>query len=214
MSLKLALEQLGFGPCHHMSEIVLDPSTAGPWIEAAEGRPDWEKVFKGYASGVDVPTAIFWRELSEVYPAAKLILTVRDPDAWFDSTQMTVLSPRMQARQQVLAPLGEFFAKVMGRAHGGDETRIHDRAFMTDYFVRHNAEVIATIPKERLLVFEVTQGWDPLCAFLGVAVPSTPFPSVNSRADMAAMLGGSGGPGGPPDMTHVQETLRKRLGKT
>jgi hypothetical protein len=171
-----------------MSELIRDPSRATLWVRAAEGKPDWEAIYEGYACGVDAPTCVFWRELAQFYPTAKVILTVRDPDSWYESGQATVLSPEAQ-RQIGASQLGTFFAKLMPR-HLGDENmgKIHDRDFMLDHFRRHNGEVERTIPKNRLLVFEVSQGWAPLCGFLGVPVPSTPFPRLNTRAEMAERL--------------------------
>ena len=214
MSLKLALEQLGFGPCHHMSEVVINPPSAAAWIRAAEGHPDWEAIFEGYASGVDAPTCFFWRDLAKAYPDARIILTVRDPDAWFDSGQATVMAPRAQT-SLASSPLGEFFMKVMPRAFGArDPESMHDRAFMTAYFKRHNAEVVSEVPKDRLLVYEVSQGWAPLCAFLGVPVPDEPFPRANTREEMSAMMAAAGADRGAGlALDRVQENLRSRLGK-
>ena len=73
MSLKLALEQLGLGPCHHMVEVITHPDTARYWIDAADGRPDWDATFRGYASAVDFPTCMFYRELADRYPDAIII---------------------------------------------------------------------------------------------------------------------------------------------
>jgi hypothetical protein len=200
-SLKLALEQLGFGPCHHMSEFILDPARAPLWVRAAEGEPDWESIYEGFKSGVDVPTCIFWQELADYYPQAKVILTVRDPESWYESGQATVLSPLAQGRIGA-SPLGGFFAKVMAKHLGAENVnKIHDRDFMIERFQRHNAEVERTIQKDRLLVLEVSQGWEPLCGFLGVPVPSAPFPHLNTRAEMARNLDAA------------NQILRERLGK-
>src|SRR5438874_1357902 len=87
MSLKLALEQLGFGPCHHMVEMFKRPQSAALWIAAAEGKPDWDAIFEGYASMTDYPGVRYWRELIALFPDARVVHTIRDPDAWFESTQ-------------------------------------------------------------------------------------------------------------------------------
>ena len=188
LSLKLALEQLGFGPCFHMSEAIANPACISGWIEAANGRADWEKLFSGYRATVDHPGCMFYRELAAAYPRAKVILTLRDPNDWFDSTQATVFSPKMRAR--VADPLfKEFLTRTVWGLFGDG---IDDRDFMVAAFERHTAEVKRAIEADRLLLFEASQGWQPLCAFLGVAVPPTPFPRVNSRADMMAMLGTAG----------------------
>jgi hypothetical protein len=184
LSLKLALEHLGLGPCFHMSEAIANPACMPGWVAATRGRPDWERLFEGYRATVDHPGCVFYRELAALYPRAKVILTVRDPSDWFDSTQATVFSPTMRAR--VADPLFKEF--LTGTVWGLFGAGIDDRAFMVEAFERHTAEVKRAIAAERLLVFEVSQGWEPLCRFLGVAVPSRPFPRVNSRAEMAAML--------------------------
>lgn len=181
LSTKLALEQLGFGPCHHMVEVFLHPETMPLWVAASEGRPDWDAIFAGYGSMVDHPGCAYWRQLMEFYPEAKVLHTVRDPDSWFDSTQATIFSPDSPATNAP-PPMQAFFKGLLDW-YGGD---IHDRAHMTALFARHTAEVVATVPKDRLLVYEVSQGWEPLCEFLGVAVPATPYPRENSRQEFQA----------------------------
>jgi hypothetical protein len=182
LSLKLALEQIGFGPCYHMVEVFADPARPQDWIKAADGELEWETVFEGYVATVDYPGCVFWRELAKRYPAAKVILTVRDPSEWFESTQSTIFSKRNVDRLAA-SPISRFFDKTVKRDYGD---RLHDREFMIDQFQRHTAAVEREIPKERLLVYEVSQGWEPLCAFLGVPVPTTAFPRANTREDFAA----------------------------
>ena len=185
MSMKLALEQLGFGPCHHMVEVFGHMDSAPLWVAAAEGKPDWDAVFADYHSVVDYPGAAFWREITAYYPAAKVLHTVRDPDEWFESTQATIFAPHMSA-EHMPPPMQAFFGAVLRDL--GDKR--NDRAFLVDYFERHTAEVIRTIPKERLLVYRAGDGWESLCQFLGVPVPETPFPKVNDRAEFQARAPG------------------------
>ena len=186
MSLKLALERIGFGPCYHMAELIMNPTRIPLWMAVTEGKPDWEAVFEGYASTMDYPACLYWRELTDAYPEAKVILTLRDADKWFESTQSTIFSEQMTNRI-LNTPLAPFFERTVWRDLG---ERIHDRGYMTDYFERHTAAIRAGIPKKRVLEYEVSQGWQPLCEFLGVDVPDTPFPKVNSREEMQArMLG-------------------------
>src|SRR2546426_1037927 len=184
LSLKVALEQLGFGPCHHMIEVMLHPESTALWMGAADGNPDWEAIYQGYAATVDYPGCSFWRQLSERYPEAKVLLSVRDADQWFESTQATIFSPAA-INMLKASPIEPFFKKTVWSAFGD---RIHDRDFMVALFNRHNAEVERTIPKDRLLVYEVARGWEPLCEFLGVPVPADPFPRRNSREEMAALM--------------------------
>jgi hypothetical protein len=178
LSLKLALEQLGLGPCHHMIEVFMHPQSVPLWVAAGKGKGDWDAIFSGYQAMVDYPGCRYWRELMDFYPDAKLVHSLRDPDKWFDSTQATIFAPGSPVEAPP-EPMREFFGILT--ADFGD--KLHDRAFMTDYFRRHTAEVVATVPKDRLLVFEAAQGWEPLCAFLGVPVPESDFPRENSTAD-------------------------------
>jgi hypothetical protein len=206
LSLKLALEQIGFGPCYHMTEVFLKPESAGLWIQAANGNPDWEAIFKDFAATVDFPGCTFWRQLSEYYPQAKVLLSVRDPQKWFESTQETIFSER--GIDMVLkTPMKPFLEKVVWNLFGD---RIHDRDFLVDAFNKHNAEVQRSIPKERLLVYEASQGWEPLCKFLGVPVPAAPFPRVNSREEMNDMMAAHTD---GFDLQKVQQDLKARLGK-
>ena len=181
LSIKLALEQLGLGPCYHMVEVFMNASHGSLWVRAAEGHPDWEGLFNGYGSTVDYPGCTFWRELAQFYPDAKVLLSIRDPNAWFESTQATILSPgTIQSTQS--GPLKEFFRGTVLRDFG---ERVHDRDFLIEYFMRHNAAVQQTIAPQRLLVFSAAQGWEPLCRFLGVPIPDKPFPRANSREQYA-----------------------------
>ena len=181
-SLKLALEQLGFGPCHHMFEIRDNPALLPPWQAAADGAPlDFQTVFRGYRSQVDWPGARYWRELAAAYPEAKVILTVRDPIAWHESVMATI-HPFIEARGQHPAPhpnaIAAFAHKLIVKPVFDD--RLGDRAHAIDVFERHIEEVKATIPAGRLLVLDVREGWAPLCGFLGVDAPDTAFPNTNS----------------------------------
>lgn len=184
LSTKLALEQLGFGRCHHMAEVFMNPDVQVPlWVAAGEGDPDWEAIFEGCQAMVDHPGCAYWRELMDYYPDAKVLHTVRDPDKWFDSTQATIFAPGSMDRFNE-GLMAQFFGHIK-RFYGGD---MNDRAFMTDFFRRHTETVIATVPPERLLVFNVAEGWDPLCAFLGVPVPATPYPRENSTEQFRARV--------------------------
>lgn len=180
-SMQTALNRLGFGPCHHMVEVLTHPETMPLWVAAAKGERDWDRLFQGYRSVVDWPGVQYWRELVAYYPDAKVLHTTRDADAWFESTQATIFNAANLERFAHGGPMAEFFGSALGEVHG----HLNDRAFMIDYFHRHEAEVRATVPAERLLIYPVGSGWGPLCAWLGVPVPDEPFPSENSRADFA-----------------------------
>jgi hypothetical protein len=183
-SLKVALEKLGLGKCHHMSAVFGSPEQIALWGAAADGKPDWDAIFNGYGCAVDFPTAAFWREVAAHYPKAKVILSLREPEKWVESTQETILSPQF-APAMLNMPFAPVVKNVVWRFFDG---RIHDRAHLLAVFNRHTEEVRRAIPKDRLLVFEAKDGWAPLCAFLGVPVPAEPFPRVNSKAEMKPMM--------------------------
>jgi hypothetical protein len=184
LTLKTALEKLGFGPCHHMLEVFANPQQVPFWNRAANGEDvDWEEVFGDYGASVDWPSAHFYAELADRYPDAKVILSLRDPGRWYESMAETILkSMSMMGLEQPFPDDHPFW-------FGG--TIIPQKTFGFDFsegnvlaaFERHNAEVRRRIPAERLLVFEAAQGWEPLCAFLGVPAPDEPFPRVNSREE-------------------------------
>ena len=187
-SMHTALAMLGFGPCHHMVEVFQHPESMQLWVDAGEGKPNWDLIFQGYHSMVDYPGAAYWKEIADHYPDAKVLHTVRDPDKWFESTQATIFAPQAPTRTDSAGLRERFFGSFMGpmREH------LDDRAFMTDYFRRHTEEVKATIAPDRLLVYEVGEGWDRLCGFLGVPVPAEPYPSENSRGEFQARGQGAG----------------------
>ena len=182
LSLKVALEELGFGPCHHMEEVFDKPGNLTFWDEAAAGRTmDWDRVFAGYRSCVDWPSARYWRALAEHFPQAKVILTLRDPDRWWDSyagTIRQVFEAYDGGTDDHARAVGAMARRtIVDQALGGDDSPENAKRL----FLANAEEVRRTIPAERLLEFEVSQGWGPLCAFLGVPVPDRPFPRSNDR---------------------------------
>ena len=185
LSLKKALERLGFGPCHHMTEVFADPASWPLWDRVADGEAvDWGEVFAGWRATTDAPGCWFYRELAERYPDAKLILTERDPDRWFDSMAATIFSAEHRQTMQA-SPVGQIIRKLSTRkmpaaAPVAGSWAPPGREVMTAMFRAHSAAVCAAIPPERLLIYRVTEGWGPLCAFLGVGVPNEPFPQVNN----------------------------------
>lgn len=210
LSLKLALEQLGFTGCYHMVEVLMNPAHAAYWVDAADGRPDWQRIFEGFAATVDYPGCRYWRELAAAYPDAKVVLTVRDPEKWFESTQATIFSPGNRDRWQ-FPEFDDFFEKTVF-SHFGEH--IHDRDYMVAAFQQHNDEVKRAVPPERLLVFEVKEGWQPLCDFLGVPAPSGPFPHTNSREEMEAMIKAAKASGRTQpvrDLAEMSAMVRQRL---
>jgi hypothetical protein len=205
LSLHAALERLGFAPCEHMTNCFAHPERFPLWLEAARrkraGEPiDWRPLFTGYRATVDWPGAYFWRELTVAHPEAKVILTVRDPERWYDSAAATIYAATQERSATLAARLlygllaranpraGHGFRTVQETVWDGTmEGRFADRAAAIRIFKEHNREVVATIAPQRLLVFDVKEGWQPLCAFLGVPVPvGEPFPHLNDAADFSS----------------------------
>jgi hypothetical protein len=201
LSAHAALNQLGF-PCYHMFEVLENKANAshlGFWRRVANAEPgtqhDWEQVFANYTAAVDNPASCVWRELMQAYPQAKVLLTLhpRGADAWYDSTVDTIYATNRMWQFKVLefaTPFGRKFGDmtrklIWQRFHKGT---MEDREQAIARYHQHIAEVKAAVPPERLLVFSADQGWQPLCDFLGVPVPDTPFPNVNDRAAIKKTL--------------------------
>ena len=182
-SLALALEQIGFGPCHVMDELWKKPGQLADWQSAARGEPpDWNEVFRGYVSQIDWPGARYWRELAEFFPEAKVILSTRDDETWFESMNSTIV-PLSRARglagSEHIREVAELAHDIIIRQTFGGKASC--RAHAIAVFHRHNEEVQRSIGPERLLTYQVSEGWEPLCRFLEVPVPSEPFPHANRR---------------------------------
>jgi hypothetical protein len=194
LSLKVALEELGIAPCYHMLEALPRADHKRLWISWAEGADtDFDKIFDGYRATVDWPGCYFWRELTAAYPDAKVILTGRDPEEWYRSTFETIYR-----FPKAITPLIERLyppARHMPRLadaivwNGTFDGRFADKEYALEVYARHRREVMAEVPRDRLLVYDVRDGWGPLCEFLGVEVPrDRPFPRLNDRAEMQARM--------------------------
>ena len=179
-SMKQALEILGLGPCHHMREVMSNPAQLALWRAAARGElPDWDEAFAGYHSAVDWPSAYFWREVSAHYPEAKVLLTVRSAESWYESMDRTLL-PVLRTSTD---PDSIGLRLVAARVFGG---RLDDRAHAIAVYEKNIADVQAAFPPERLLTYRVGDGWEPLCRFLGRPVPDVPYPQSNSTEQFRA----------------------------
>ena len=191
LSLKAALEELGFGPCYHMRELYEHPEHVGQWRAAMRGEPvDWERVLGGYRATVDWPGCTFYEELLERNPDAKVVLTVRDPQRWYESAHDTIykaskasfsaafgLAGLVMPRVRPINSASRFVSDLIWE--GDFDGRFGDRGYAIETFERHNGGVERRVPPGRLLVYEVKQGWGPLCEFLGVEAPDKPFPHLN-----------------------------------
>lgn len=189
LSTKRALEILGFGPCYHMEEVIRRPSHVRAWLDVADGRPvDWHDLFAGFDSSVDFPASVVWEDLVAAFPDAKVLHTVRDPARWYDSTAETIArSPTLVPRwvRTAVPPIDRFFrvseVLIWGQLFEG---RFHDRERAIEIYEEWTDLVRERVPADRLLVFDVADGWEPLCRFLAVPIPEQPFPRVNDRRTM------------------------------
>jgi len=187
LSMKAALEQIGFGPCYHMAEVMMAPWRHELWARHFRGESvDWEEVFDGYKATVDAPGCVAWRDLVARYPDAKVVLTIRDVERWADSMLNTVLSGQHQAaiQQMPVAPMFEVMGPRLMAMTGaappaGAPVGPPPREALLAMFANHRAAVEREVPPGKLLVFDVREGWEPLCRFLGVEAPDTPFPRMN-----------------------------------
>ena len=197
-SLKLALEELGFGKCYHMVELLFEQPGHVAFWEKARLAPDveWEEIFSGYRSGVDLPINRHYRELMEYYPDAKVILTVRDPERWYESFKNTIIKhdkpglfhrlktgvrqvfdARLRQQLKVAAYASQYLEEEFEGAF------LTNKAAVIEKFKQWNEQVISTVPSDRLLVYNLRDGWSPLCDFLGVPVPDKPMPWSNATSE-------------------------------
>jgi hypothetical protein len=169
-----------------MEEVFANMPTQVPlWAAALKGHMDWDAIYKGYTSAVDWPTARFFRELRAEYPSAKFVLTHRDPESWAESFSETIrqlIINKAHAPPEAYAWL-DMVANVVAQTGFSNEL---DLAGLIKAYVAHNEAVQEAIPAQQLLVYQVKEGWEPLCAFLGVPVPTDPFPRTNDRAEFWA----------------------------
>jgi hypothetical protein len=198
LSLKLALEELGLGPCYHMIEVNAHPEHDPLWLALARGETaDWRPMLQGYASTVDWPTTYIWKELAAANPQAKIVLTLRDAERWYESAAATIFARMLEfqalrsdpdavdpARRRHMEMIDTL---IVEKTFGGSLAKNH----AIRVFNAHNEEVRRLVPPARLLVYESGEGWEKLCAFLGVPVPAAPYPKVNSTDDFVSRFPGS-----------------------
>lgn len=185
LSLKAALEALGFGPCYHMMEVFPRPAHVALWTKAARGEAvDWDKLYDGFGATVDWPSTHFWRDLIRRYPNAKVIHTEREPEVWYKSFSQTIGEAMAHSDMQPeMAPWAEMTRLIITeQTFAGD----YSKANVLKAYAAHNDEVKRSVPAGTRLDFNVADGWEPLCRFLGVAVPTTPFPKTNSTDEFRA----------------------------
>ena len=184
-SLKVALEQLLGGPCHHMVEVFPDPDQIAGFTAAIEGRPvDWPQLMDRFVAQVDWPGASFWPELTAAFPDALAILSVRDPESWYRSARDTIFNGMTGAaiEEGWMAAVRKLLADRFC-------DRFDDEGAMIDAYLRHNDAVRRAVPASRLLEWTPADGWAPICDRLGTPVPDEPFPVTNTTEEFRAMFG-------------------------
>lgn len=184
-----ALEMLGFKKCYHMVEVFQHPEHIRLWQAAADGKPGaWDQLFEGYDATVDWPGCTFYKELMQKYPDAKVLLSLRDFERWYISASETIYPISKRFPINLVGPFLPRVGAQMrmvntlvwdGTFHG----RFQDRGHAREVFEAHIAEVKRVVPPERLLIYEVREGWEPLCRFLQVPVPQgVNFPHLNDSS--------------------------------
>jgi hypothetical protein len=200
-SLQVALDRLGLGPCFHMFDIVGDEERLAQWerIVCDGERPDWATVFDGYTSAVDGPCAVYYRQISEAFPDAKVILTVREAEGWYRSTYDTLYQFALRSMENPPEPgsrQARLFRVVSTMVWDGlFDGRFSDKDHAIEAYHRHNEEVVRALGADNVLVYDVRQGWEPLCAFLGLEVPQEEFPRANDSASMRRRIAEAAGAG-------------------
>jgi hypothetical protein len=185
-SLKIGLEQLLGGKCHHMIEVIGRPEEVPIWTEAIDGKQiDWNALMQPYTAQVDWPGASFWPELTNANPDALVILSVRDPDDWYTSCTNTIF----EGLDMMVEQGNEWMAAMLRLFGQRFSDRLDERDAMLAAFEKHNDAVRAGVPSERLLEWTPADGWEPICERLGLPVPSAPFPRTNSTVEFREIVG-------------------------
>jgi hypothetical protein len=188
LSLKKALELAGLGPCYHMEDMIRFPKHMDIWKSAAQGKPvNWNDIFTGYESTLDFPASLYYRELLTAYPDAKVVLTVREPERWYQSmyaTAYTMMQLTTPAWFKKYVPQYRRFADLIDLLiwDGLFSGRFAEQEHAIQVYNQHIEKVKQNIPAEKLLIFSVKEGWQPLADFLGFPIPEgVPFPYVNDH---------------------------------
>ena len=202
MSLKAALEQLGAGPCFHMIDLIMGERKDRDlpfWVQIGDGEPvDWAEVFDGWEATVDWPAAAKWREICAAFPDVPVLLNVRDFDGWYASVENTILAVKLAAQSGDMVPDANrpqphpaLWGVIERLIWQGDfQGRFQDREWVRDMYDARIEEIKATIPPDRLTVWELgVDGWEPLAEMLGVDVPDEPFPRLHDTNEFRTEFG-------------------------
>ena len=202
-TLKESLEKLGYTRTYHMKELLVHPENLHYWLTLkATGTTQWDALYQGFQASVDFPCYPWYKEHMNRYPDAKVILTVRPFENWYASVYSTVWQAGPQTIGQKVAMMSKLLfnprlravikcvklakSTIFGEHFQG---RFNDKAFAEKIFHKYHEDVKAYVPAEKLLVYDVSEGWEPLCKFLGVPAPNDPIPHLNKRENFKKMLG-------------------------
>lgn len=189
MSTQAALNRLGFR-CYHMQDVPREPGHLKAWNDYLHGYApmDWKKLFGDYDATVDAPACFYFEEIMNEFPEAMVLLTIRDADGWHKSVTNLLASVKpIRPLRYVIPKLRRFLDLIDGLMDkfvpsSGDLTA------SIAAFHQHNEKVRRIVPERRLLVFDVREGWAPLCSFLKCKVPKTEFPRLNTSASVSSRL--------------------------
>jgi len=201
-TLKQCLEILGYQKCYHMKELLVNPDMLSYWLNIEEnGTTDWDTLYDGYEATVDFPGYPYYKEHMEKYPDAKVILTIRPFENWYNSAYSTVWKAGPQNIRQKMVMLTRILLnprlkkvisciKFVKRVFWEKQFqgKFEDKEFAEKIFNQHIEEVKAHVPPEKLLIYDVRDGWGPLCKFLNVAEPMDELPHLNKKENFKAML--------------------------
>src|SRR5262245_2886592 len=180
MSLQRALERLLRRPCYHMFEVLRRPSDVPVWHRAVKGQmPDWQSFLADYGAAVDWPVAAFWKEISTAFPDALIVLSLRDSASWWASASATIFQSRSRLDDDMRRMVDDLFRTRF-------TSLLDDKDACIAAYEAHVADVRRSAPVARLVEWHPSEGWAPLCAGLGVAVPDEPFPHENTTSEFKA----------------------------
>jgi hypothetical protein len=202
-TLREALELLGLGKTYHMKQLLVHPENLHYWTTLRDTHTtDWEKLYDGYEATVDFPCYPWYKEHMKQYPDAKVILSTRPFEEWYTSFSSTIWKaqnppeeereamaeriasdPRLQSVMQVMG----FAKQIIVEDHF--QGRFLDKEFIEKIFNAHDEEVKKYVPADKLLIFDVNEGWEPLCEFFNVEVPKGSLPHTNKKEDFHVMVG-------------------------
>ena len=187
-SLATALEILGFRPCYHMLELQRNPNHINFWSKVLEKQnADWQEFFQPHNSTVEWPAVSFLSQILAAFPEAKLVLTLRDPDDWyesaadtiFDALEISLHNPNPDQQDQARFARRLILRRVFSNKY-------KDNDFVLGIYKRQISSAIEQVPREPLLLYCISEGWESLCAFMEIEPPGKPLPWVNKRAEFMA----------------------------